>query len=115
MRIEGDGRDRITEAGGVIAGWTRLWSTLLVLHVAGPDGRCRGCLSAVRAAPRWPCRLAELAEAARTAHRANSRSASRSPADDRSEVGQSAPPRASMPISDAEIVARTGFSPREGR
>jgi hypothetical protein len=26
-------------------------------HVPGPDGRCRGCPSPVRAAPRWPCRI----------------------------------------------------------
>lgn len=73
MGTEGTSRDRITEAGAVIAGWTRLWSQLLVLHVAGPDGRCRGCPSPVSAAPRWPCRLAELAAAAQAAHRATSR------------------------------------------
>jgi hypothetical protein len=70
MEIEGDGRDRITEAGAVIAGWTRLWSQLLVVHVAGPDGRCRGCPGSIHAAPRSPCRLAELAGAAQTAYRA---------------------------------------------
>ncbi|MGH3585263.1 MAG: hypothetical protein ACRDQ0_02975, partial [Pseudonocardia sp.] len=63
MQSEGDDRDRITEAGAVIAGWTRLWTELLVVHVAGPDGRCRGCPSSTRVAPRWPCRLAELARA----------------------------------------------------
>ena len=73
MQIEGDDRDRISEAGAVIAGWTRLWSQLLVLHVAGPDGRCRGCPRAGHAAPRWPCRLAGLARAAQTAHGAESR------------------------------------------
>ncbi|MFC5235806.1 hypothetical protein [Pseudonocardia zijingensis] len=70
MQIE---RDRITEAGAVIAGWTRLWSQLLVVHVAGPDGRCRGCPSSAHAAPRSPCRLAELAVAAQSAHRTRSR------------------------------------------
>jgi hypothetical protein len=73
MQIEGKPRDRITEAGTVIAGWTRLWSQLLVLHVAGPDGRCRGCPSSLSVAPHSPCRLAELAMAAQTAHRASSR------------------------------------------
>ncbi|OLT06303.1 hypothetical protein BJF90_17745 [Pseudonocardia sp. CNS-004] len=70
MQTEGQPRDRITEAGAVIAGWTRLWSRLLVVHVAGPDGRCRGCPSSLHASPRWPCRLAELAGAAQAAHRA---------------------------------------------
>ena len=70
MRIEGTPRDRITEAGIVIAGWTRLWSQLLVEHVAGPDGRCRGCPSSLNAAPRSPCRLADLAGAAQAAYRA---------------------------------------------
>lgn len=70
MQNEGKSRDRITEAAAVIAGWTRLWSRLLVVHVAGPDGRCRGCPSSLNAAPRWPCRLAELAGAAQAAHRA---------------------------------------------
>jgi hypothetical protein len=69
MQNEGKARDRITEAAAVIAGWTRLWSQLLVVHVAGPDGRCRGCWSSTHVAPRWPCRLAELAVAAQTAHR----------------------------------------------
>jgi hypothetical protein len=73
MQIEGKARDRITEAGTVIAGWTRLWSQLLVVHVAGPDGRCRGCPSSLNVAPRSPCRLAELALAAQTAHRARIR------------------------------------------
>jgi hypothetical protein len=50
-----------------------LWSQLLVLHVAGPDGRCRGCPSSLNVAPRSPCRLAELAGAAQAAHRAQSR------------------------------------------
>jgi hypothetical protein len=61
-------RDRITEAAVVIADWTRLWTRLLAVHVAGPDGRCRGCPSEPRVAPRWPCRLAELAGTARTIH-----------------------------------------------
>ena len=69
MQMEGKARDRITEAGSVIAGWTRLWSQLLVLHVPGPDGRCRGCPSSLSVAPRSPCRLAELAGAAQDAHR----------------------------------------------
>ena len=73
MQTEVEAPDRITEAGAVIASWTRLWSQLLVLHVAGPDGRCRGCPSSVHVAPRSPCRLAELARAAQTAHRAQSR------------------------------------------
>jgi hypothetical protein len=73
MTIKEDDRDRITEAGAVIASWTRVWSQLLVVHVAGQDGRCRGCPGTVHAAPRWPCRLAELAGAARSAHSARCR------------------------------------------
>jgi hypothetical protein len=73
MTIEGNGRDQITEAGAVIANWTRLWSQLLVVHVAGSDGRCRGCPGTVHAAPHWPCRLAELAGAAQAAYQARSR------------------------------------------
>ena len=75
MQTEGTPRDRITEAGIVIAGWTRLWSHLLVVHVPGPDGRCRGCPSSLTVAPRSPCRLAELAGAAQAAHREQSRRA----------------------------------------
>ncbi|MGH8918802.1 MAG: hypothetical protein ACRD0H_10810 [Actinomycetes bacterium] len=37
---------------------------LLVEHVAGPDGRCAGCRSAVRLSPRWPCRIATLVKLA---------------------------------------------------
>jgi hypothetical protein len=73
MQIEGTSPDRITEAGAVIAGWTRLWTRLMVVHVAGPDGRCCGCPSSLSVAPQWPCRLAELAGAAQAAHRALSR------------------------------------------
>lgn len=51
-----------------IAPWTRVWSRLRAEHVAGKDGRCRGCWSAARSAPRWPCRLAVLAAAARAVH-----------------------------------------------
>jgi hypothetical protein len=63
-------RDRITEAAAVIADWPTLWQDLLRLHVAGADGRCRGCFSAVHPAPRVPCNIAELAAAAATISRA---------------------------------------------
>jgi len=42
----------------------QLCARLLADHVAGPDGRCAGCHSAVRLAPRWPCRIATLAQLA---------------------------------------------------
>ena len=71
---QADHRDRITEAAVVIAGWTRLWSQLLVVHVAGADGRCHGCATDGRCAPHWPCRLAELADTARAIHRAGQES-----------------------------------------
>jgi hypothetical protein len=64
-----DQRDRITEAADIIASWTRVWSQLLAAHVAGPDGRCRGCAVDGRIAPRWPCRLADLASTAQRIHR----------------------------------------------
>ncbi|OLT21117.1 hypothetical protein BJF78_08660 [Pseudonocardia sp. CNS-139] len=54
-------RDRISEAAAAIADWPALWRDLLKLHVAGADGRCRGCLSAVRMAPRSPCHIAAMA------------------------------------------------------
>ncbi|MGI5125608.1 hypothetical protein ACQEVB_02220 [Pseudonocardia sp. CA-107938] len=38
----------------------KLCERLRAEHVAGPDGRCVGCRSAVRIAPRWPCRIATL-------------------------------------------------------
>lgn len=44
-----------------LAQWPDVVLRLLDAHVAGPDGRCRGCTSQVRPAPRWPCRLADLA------------------------------------------------------
>jgi hypothetical protein len=58
----------LTRAAGVIANSPALWSRLLVDHVAGHDGRCRGCPSQVHVAPRWPCRIAVLAAAARAQH-----------------------------------------------
>ena len=65
----------MSEAAAIIAGWPRLWATLLVEHVEGPDGRCRGCPGTVRAAPRWPCRLAVLAETAEEINRRIARGA----------------------------------------
>jgi hypothetical protein len=48
-------------AAAAMAAAPALSARLLELHVAGPDGRCRGCHSAVRLAPRWPCRIAACA------------------------------------------------------
>ncbi|GAA1282028.1 hypothetical protein GCM10009609_53170 [Pseudonocardia aurantiaca] len=58
----------LARAAGVIANSPGLWSRLLTDHVAGHDGRCRACLSQVRLAPLWPCRIAVLASTARAAH-----------------------------------------------
>jgi hypothetical protein len=58
----------LARAAGVIASSPGLWSRLLRDHIAGHDGRCRACPSQVRLAPRWPCRIAVLAAAARTEH-----------------------------------------------
>ncbi|HEY1968888.1 MAG TPA: hypothetical protein VGH89_13140 [Pseudonocardia sp.] len=38
--------------------WPEVTARLRELHRAGPDGRCLGCASQVRQAPRWPCPLA---------------------------------------------------------
>jgi hypothetical protein len=51
-------------AATVLAQWPRVVARLLHEHVPGPDGRCRGCRSQVRTAPRWPCRLTLLARRA---------------------------------------------------
>lgn len=45
-----------------IAGIPGLADRLRRLHVAGPDGRCTGCASAPRTAPRWPCRIAVVTD-----------------------------------------------------
>jgi hypothetical protein len=56
--------ERAREAATIIAGWPRVLATLLAEHVAGPDGRCRGCVAGVTGAPRSPCRIADLAASA---------------------------------------------------
>jgi hypothetical protein len=71
---------RMQEAAMILAGWPRLLSSLLAEHVAGPDGRCRGCVRGVRGAPRSPCRLADLAEVARAFSEANTREQLQAPA-----------------------------------
>ncbi len=43
-----------------IARMPGLAERLRAVHLPGPDGRCRGCASAVRTAPRWPCRISAL-------------------------------------------------------
>jgi hypothetical protein len=48
-------------AAAALAAAPAVSARLLEVHVEGPDGRCRGCHSAVRLAPRWPCRLAACA------------------------------------------------------
>jgi hypothetical protein len=48
------------EAATIVRGWIGTAARLREQHVPGPDGRCRGCASAVRPAPRWPCAIALL-------------------------------------------------------
>ncbi|WP_214405794.1 hypothetical protein [Pseudonocardia lacus] len=60
-----DSRNRIEEAAAIVAGWPNVWGGLLVVHRAGPDGRCTECTRANRLAPRWPCGPAVLALRAR--------------------------------------------------
>jgi hypothetical protein len=54
-----------------LATMPRVWAALLELHVSGRNGRCLGCRSQVRTAPRWPCALYCAAAQARriAAHR----------------------------------------------
>ncbi|MGE3288284.1 MAG: hypothetical protein AB7J32_19605 [Pseudonocardia sp.] len=50
--------DRLAEAAVLLRRWPTTQARLRERHVAGPDGRCRGCSSATQPAPRWPCTLA---------------------------------------------------------
>lgn len=59
-----DERARFLAAAHEIARMPEVAASLTRAHVAGPDGRCRGCPSTRAAAPRWPCRLSTLAELA---------------------------------------------------
>jgi hypothetical protein len=59
-----DRPDEMTSVAAELAGAPGVCVRLLAAHVAGPDGRCVGCRSAVRLAPRWPCRLATIARLA---------------------------------------------------
>jgi hypothetical protein len=65
VRTVGGVNEILLRCAEVIADRPQWWSRLLADHVPGPDGRCRACPSAVSAAPRWPCRIAVLADAAR--------------------------------------------------
>ncbi|HXV94280.1 MAG TPA: hypothetical protein VD813_13330 [Pseudonocardia sp.] len=49
----------------MVAGWPRVWGSLLMAHVPGPGGRCTGCPRSNGSSPVWPCNLAVLGEAAR--------------------------------------------------
>jgi hypothetical protein len=52
--------DSWQEAATIVRGWIGTAARLREQHVPGPDGRCRGCTSAVRPAPHWPCGIALL-------------------------------------------------------
>jgi hypothetical protein len=58
--------DHLRRAAEIVAGWPAVRASLAAAHVAGADGRCRACTTSRSAAPRWPCRLAELARLAAT-------------------------------------------------
>jgi hypothetical protein len=49
------------EAGEIIDGWPLVRDRLRAAHVPDDQGRCRGCTSQTRTAPRWPCALAVVA------------------------------------------------------
>jgi hypothetical protein len=55
--------DLIRGAAEVLAQWPEVQARLRALHQPGPDGRCLGCRSQVRLAPRWPCVLALISGA----------------------------------------------------
>jgi hypothetical protein len=57
-------RARFLAAAREIARMPGVVDKLLAVHVADPDGRCRGCPSARDIPPIWPCRLRGLAETA---------------------------------------------------
>lgn len=59
-----DERARFMAAAHEIARLPGVVGALRAAHVAGPDGRCRGCPSAHSVAPHWPCRLRLLADRA---------------------------------------------------
>jgi hypothetical protein len=52
------------ELARALSMWPTICRSLVQEHRAGPDGRCLGCRSQVRLAPRWPCNLFALADAA---------------------------------------------------
>ncbi|OZM81157.1 hypothetical protein [Pseudonocardia sp. MH-G8] len=61
-RPERNGR-LLFEAAEIITGWPLVRARLSAAHVPDARGRCRGCTSQTRDAPRWPCALAVLAGA----------------------------------------------------
>jgi hypothetical protein len=55
-----------------------LWARLLTEHVPDPSGtRCRACTTVGTGSPgaAWPCRIRDVAEAARARYNANTRTA----------------------------------------
>jgi hypothetical protein len=70
----------IGEAAEIITGWPLVRERLRAAHVPDAEGRCRGCTSQTRTAPKWPCALALVAHGeeppsdfthpARTSHKA---------------------------------------------
>lgn len=57
-----DERARFLAAAREIARMPNVVAGLQAAHIAGTDGRCRGCPSTHSVAPRWPCRLRMLAD-----------------------------------------------------
>ncbi len=51
----------IGEATEIISGWPLARERLRSAHVPDGSGRCRGCTTQTRTAPRWPCALAVVA------------------------------------------------------
>jgi hypothetical protein len=51
----------LAEAAAIVTGWPLVRDRLRAAHVPDARGRCRGCTSQTRDAPRWPCALALVA------------------------------------------------------
>jgi hypothetical protein len=71
-------RQRQIEFIEILGAMPDLWARLLAEHVPDPSGsRCRACTIAGTGSPgaAWPCRIRDVAEAARARYTANTRTA----------------------------------------
>lgn len=59
--------DHLRATARELAPLTRVWTALLDRHVPDDGGLCVACTRSTGVRPRWPCRLAEVADLARRA------------------------------------------------